>query len=74
MIFWNVLVSHRICHFRAIKPFDLLDAKCKKSNTVSTYHVVVYLGKAGLLRKSPSMTQTSLGPKKFVPDMSSLSH
>ena len=24
MIFWNVLVSHRICHFRAIQPFDYL--------------------------------------------------
>ena len=21
---WNLLVSHRICHFRAIQPFDLL--------------------------------------------------
>ena len=23
MIFWNVLVSRRICHYRAIQPFDL---------------------------------------------------
>ena len=21
---WNLLVSHRICHFRSIQPFDLL--------------------------------------------------
>ena len=21
---WNLLVSHRICHFRAIQPFDIL--------------------------------------------------
>ena len=21
---WNLLVSHRICHFRAVQPFDLL--------------------------------------------------
>ena len=29
---WNLLVSHRICHFRAIQPFDLIkenqDWKC----------------------------------------------
>ena len=24
MIFWNVLVSHRFCHFRAIQPFDFV--------------------------------------------------
>ena len=34
---WNLLVSHRICHFRAIQPFDFI-GHCLGYNTNDVYN------------------------------------
>ena len=38
---WNLLVSHRICHFRAIQPFDFKHVNiCLPFFVIDTYQVV----------------------------------